>query len=52
MPIRCYFLEGQSKTNKSNRKYLTISAHGKNSISGLVTKQRRLEKLKDNVQNT
>ena len=47
MPIRCYLIEGQSQTNKSNRKYLTISAHGKNSISGLVTKLRRLEKPKD-----
>ena len=46
MPIRCYLIDGQSWTNKSNRKYLTISMHGKSSISGFVAKQRRLEKMK------
>ena len=46
MPIRCYPLEGQSWTNKSNRKQLTISVHGKNSISCFVIKQRRLETMK------
>ena len=28
MLIRCYLIEGQSRTNKSNRKQLTLSAHG------------------------
>ena len=41
MILRCHLTEGQSHTNNSNRKYLTISAHGKNYISCLVTKQRR-----------
>ena len=33
--LRCYPLGGQSQTDKSNRKWLTTSAHGKNSISCL-----------------
>ena len=45
MHIRCYLIEGQSQT-KSYRKQLITSAHGNNSISYFITKQRPLEKMK------